>query len=375
MKVKNLLKNTIIGCCALGMFSFHANSFAGVDDLIGGYGLNAAQLLGKSPYDVPYMQFTGGALTASYLASPNSNSPNNFVSSVAQTATAQTEQTLLQLLIGNVVGLADPNKLMNNLVFSLTTNPIATCPDAQPGGSVYVPLTPQGCVPAQGSQVNQLLGVFPSYDLNSLIGPVAYSSQQAQTAKGFINNVAQANTAVPVPDFATAFANKSISSTVFERPDVQKFLSDLRFYLAIRTAALGNFYQMYADRTPTPLSGTSAKNLGLSGDVMSSLSQQQLVPQASALQVEQYMANRRLADPQWYLNLSGDSPAALQRQMVILLAENLAEQYKVRMSLERLNATMSMLLLQQTYTQRALLQSQVPSFTSSSTTSGGTAGQ
>jgi hypothetical protein len=89
------------------------------------------------------------------------------------------------------------------------------------------------------------------------------------------------------------------------------------------------------------------------------------MPNASQLQVENYMTSRRIIDPQWVANLSKDGPAALLRQMVVLLAENLTESYNNRLATERLTATMSLLALEQTNALQQQLQQDADYFSQS----------
>jgi hypothetical protein len=83
------------------------------------------------------------------------------------------------------------------------------------------------------------------------------------------------------------------------------------------------------------------------------------------------MATRRILDKNWYKDdLIRENPATLQRQQVELLAENLAESYQTRMTLERLLATMSVLVLELNGNQRAQLQNQAQNILNSNATSG-----
>jgi hypothetical protein len=91
----------------------------------------------------------------------------------------------------------------------------------------------------------------------------------------------------------------------------------------------------------------------------------------SLLKLENFMATRRILDKNWYKNdLIHENPATLQRQQVELLAENLAESYQTRMTLERLLATMSVLVLELNNQGRSQLIQQAQSINNPNQTSG-----
>ena len=109
---------------------------------------------------------------------------------------------------------------------------------------------------------------------------------------------------------------------------------------------------MYAERQPTNVSQSSNPQLYQALNAIG-------MPNASQLQVENYMATRRITNQGWVASLSNDGPAALMRQMVILLAENLSESYTNHMAIERLNATMTALELQQAVALRSSVQQDI----------------
>lgn len=186
-----------------------------------------------------------------------------------------------------------------------------------------------------------------SIDINSLLQPISYSETEATEAKNVINALNTSLTPINTVNFDQLVANENgdkannINAKLSQKP-IQEYLAALRNYLATQSIALSNLYQLYAERQPIdPQKADPAVRAALVA-----LSNQTHAP-VSLLKLENVMATRRILDKNWYKNdLIRENPATLQRQQVELLAENLAESYQTRMTLERLLATMSVLVLE-----------------------------
>ena len=151
-----------------------------------------------------------------------------------------------------------------------------------------------------------------------------------------------------------------------QKKQTQTYLASLRSYLATQTMALSNLYQLYAERQPIDPSKADPAVRSL----LATLSGQTSGP-ISLLKLENIMTTRRILDKNWYKNdLINENPATLQRQQVELLAENLSESYQIRMTLERLLATMSVLVLEFNGQVRTQLQTQIQSINNPQQTSG-----
>jgi hypothetical protein len=186
-----------------------------------------------------------------------------------------------------------------------------------------------------------------SIDINSLLQPLSYNATEADEAKNVINALNTSLTPINTVNFNQLVANlngdkkNNLRIKLNEKP-IQEYLASLRSYLAIQSVALSNLNQLYAERQPIdPSKADPAVQPALAA-----LSHQTSGP-VSLLKLENFMATRRILDKNWYKNdLIHENPATLQRQQVELLAENLAESYQTRMTLERLLATMSVLVLE-----------------------------
>ncbi len=209
-----------------------------------------------------------------------------------------------------------------------------------------------------------------SVDVNSLLQPITYSDTEAAEAKNVINALSNSLAPINTVDFNQLIANLSGDKAtnikaILQEKQVQEYLATLRNYLATQTMALSNFYQLYTERQAIdpnkadPTVRPALQALGGRGPV-------------SLLKLENFMATRRILDKNWYKNdLINENPATLQRQQVELLAENLAESYQTRMTLERLLATMSVLILEINNSQgRIALEKQVQTINNTNQTAG-----
>lgn len=210
-----------------------------------------------------------------------------------------------------------------------------------------------------------------SIDINSLLQPISYNDTEAAAAKNVINALSGSLMPINTINFNQLVANLSGDKEnnlkyELQKKQTQTYLASLRSYLATQTMALSNLYQLYAERQPIdPSKADPAVRSSLA-----TLSGQTSGP-ISLLKLENIMTTRRILDKNWYKNdLINENPATLQRQQVELLAENLSESYQIRMTLERLLATMSVLVLEFNGQIRTQLQTQIQSINNPQQASG-----
>lgn len=209
-----------------------------------------------------------------------------------------------------------------------------------------------------------------SVDVNSLLQPISYNNAEAVEAKNVINALSNSLDPINPINFNQLIANLSGDKATnikakLQEKQIQEYLATLRNYLATQTMALSNLYQLYSERQAIdpnkadPVVRPALQALAGKGPV-------------SLLKLENFMATRRILDKNWYKNdLINENPTTLQRQQVELLAENLAESYQTRMTLERLLATMSVLVLEINNSQgRVALEKQVETINNTNQTSG-----
>lgn len=308
--------------CSLSSYADIANNIS-VDSLVAGYGKIAidANTMNTAPVNDNLTIAINNA-QAAYLLSP----------------TSPLVSPLTQKLLTQSANLDDNN---NNII-AFTWNP-------------------------GGKKTNYDVEKNPlqSIDINSLLQPLSYNEAQAIEATNVINALNSSLAPINTVNFNQLVANlngnkaSNLNVKLNEKP-IKEYLASLRSYLATQSIALSNLYQLYAERQPLNPNDPAVRQL--SGETKGPY---------SLLKLENFMATRRILDKNWYTSdLIKENPATLQRQQVELLAENLAESYHTRMTLERLLATMSVLVLELNNQGRAQLIQQAQNINNPNSTSG-----
>lgn len=223
---------------------------------------------------------------------------------------------------------------------------------------------PKNLLKPSEPSINQLLVKSPldAVNVNSLLEPLVYNETQDAQAKSVLNALSSNLSPLQALDFNALVANlsgnkQSNLNVKLNEKDVQNYLATLRNYLAVQTVAMANLSKLYAERqaiTDKQLAQLPQATI----NAVKRFKQANPGP-ISALKLENLMATRRILDDKWYANLIKENPATLQREQTQLLAENLAQSYQTRMTLERLLATMSVLVLELNAQTRGQLQGQV----------------
>lgn len=330
MPVKSIIKTTFLSITLAAVsVSTSMPSYAdvvansGVQNLVAGFGSTAIQshLMNTAPRGNEITTFTDTA-QAAYLLSPNS--------------------PLVGPLTKNLLGqLANLGKDTANDKLSFTWSPNAK------------------------SNPNLEKDPIKSVDVNSLLQPMTYTDVEAAQAKNVIDALSGALAPVNTVNFSQLVANLSgdkntnLKATLNQK-QIQEYLAALRSYIATQTVALGNLYQLYAERQAIRTDNLSPELKNAINVVAG-----QTKGPVSSLQLENFMTTRRILNKDWYNNLINENPATLQREQVQLLAENLAESYQTRMTTERLLATMSVLVLELNQQIRTQLQNQIQTINNS----------
>lgn len=110
------------------------------------------------------------------------------------------------------------------------------------------------------------------------------------------------------------------------------YLVTLRNYVASQSVATSNLYQMLAKRHVIPNLGAQAGMTDAQGNP---------VTDASQLQVENYIATRRVNNPAWYHAMEKASPTAVARETLYVLAEIESSLNDLKRTNERMLATLS----------------------------------
>lgn len=309
----------------------------------------------------------GGYGTADFaqkqLAAPPAD-PNIVPVGIAQTlySTTPTNPLAIMLTQQNLAGYftingtpPDQNTVINNIINNVAT--FGSAGTSIPSTAGIYASCGTSVMTGESSSVNdcvkqKLSPPFINVDLNSLIGPLVYQGQdQDQAAINFISAASVLNNPFPLIDLNKMASdnNTDLPTLLTNNTDVAKYVNDLKAFASMQAVGLSNFYQLYAERTPNKVTQQSNPDLF---NALNALN----MPKASALQLENYMATRRISDPNWVASLANDSPAALLRQIVVLLAENLFETYNNRLTNERVLSSLTAIQLQQTANLRTLIE-------------------
>lgn len=216
------------------------------------------------------------------------------------------------------------------------------------------------------------IDILPQLNSNSLIGPLAYDTQQQsqteqstgltannqlQQAANFIRYVSGSVNPTLLPSYSAYQAVYSQTKDT-DHPTEQaqaeailsSYLTNLRTYAAQSSVGLGNLYYILSKRIPQQLqSAGQAQGSGASGGGFSNIS-------APSQALNEYnMATWRLYNPaattgtssnQWIDKINKGSPATVQKEIAILLSEINYQLFLNRQIEERMLLTSSVSLLQ-----------------------------
>lgn len=165
---------------------------------------------------------------------------------------------------------------------------------------------------------------------------------QAQQAANFIRYATGQVLPVPLPklkDYDTLYTQAAnLSKDVPEATQKQaqtsltSYLMNIRVYAAQTSVAISNFYYLLSKRMPQNLPGNQVGSQALSEFTMATW--------------RLFSPDQKSANTQWVNQINQASPATVQKEMVMLLAEINYQLYLNRQQEERLLLTNSILLLQ-----------------------------
>ena len=175
------------------------------------------------------------------------------------------------------------------------------------------------------------------FNFASLMQPLAYTDGGA-AAEAFLDFITQRYNNPSTPINYSAFQTKlgqastpadkmSLYIQLLQDNNYINYQLSTRSAVASRSVAINNFQNLSVERTPVTGLGVSA---GLPN-----------TPNASPLQVESYLATRRANSPSWYTQVQTESPASVQRETLVVLAEIEAQNFQAHLDSERLLATLS----------------------------------
>jgi hypothetical protein len=126
-----------------------------------------------------------------------------------------------------------------------------------------------------------------------------------------------------------------------QNSDIQRFILLTRAMVASQSVALSNLNYLAKEREVIPDLGQQAAMTSLPTD-----GSENDVKDASQLQLEEFLVNRRVGNSAWYAAVNTAQPIAVQRETLFVLAEIEQQLLQLRMVNERLLAAMSVMQFQ-----------------------------
>ena len=179
--------------------------------------------------------------------------------------------------------------------------------------------------------------------------PGMQAQSQANLADNFIRYATKSVAPLALPSYTTYNTAYSASletdstgalttNAISQQAIIYNYLASLRVYAAQSSVAISNLYSILARRLPQQPSGSAGQN-----------------PATSAALTEFEMATRRINTPssssqtqntQWIEQINTASPATVQKEIAILLAEINYQLYLSRQQQERILLTNTLLVLE-----------------------------
>lgn len=292
----------------------------------------------------------------------NTNSQANNINDITrQNTQAQITNSFREFpeKVVTATQLSDPDMVQDisnrqQLLTNLTTNVPAS--DTLYLDSVSDPL-------AAASNVGKPTDNYDNYfNFDSLFAPTEYSASEQQAAKYYLTyatGLYQSLTSdINFSKLKSNLNNLSLDQRAaalrnfVTDPVYQQYQLNVRSNMAAKSIALSNLNWLLSERTP--IKGLGAK-VGMPDDPRLASGD------ASPLAVQNYLANQRINNSDWFQQMKTASPATVQREQVLILAEIESQLQRNHLDNERLIAAISMLSLQLSQNGQMMLKTEAQS--------------
>lgn len=184
-----------------------------------------------------------------------------------------------------------------------------------------------------GTDITQNTSVDNSpFVFDSLYAPIGYTStQQAALAQDAIQFIIGSYLPINVPSLSS---NSTTAASQLALPDVQNYFLKLRTYTSEASVAISNLNYILNERTQQQGLGTAAGMTTLPTDASGSSP----IANASPLQIEQFMVQRRAGNKTWYTNVNSATATDISRETLFVLAEIETELFQLHLDNERMMA-------------------------------------
>lgn len=216
------------------------------------------------------------------------------------------------------------------------------------------PLSAQACAIRHGNyDKNSEFVTLPNYltgEKPKVVGQCTYSEQQS-AAVSFVDFVTRSYKPIDSDiSFGKIRGNtKAMAYLQSHSKNYQAYQAETRSTIATQSIAMSNFNYLIAERTPSKDLTTANTGVPSNADENGML---------SPLQVQQYVAQHDVNDPNWYKQIASASPANINRQILVVLSQIKSQMFQKHLDDERLIATMSTMGLQSNQMSQILMKIQ-----------------
>lgn len=266
-------------------------------------------------YQLQQSSFTAGS--GAYMAAITALVNNQIVTTNTSTLIAATISTALS--VQNVLAFGDQNTL-NSTAYALTDGT-----DLEPPGGTTpndFAFNADNILGATGITDSQLTSAVP------VNGSTSTKLDAVNTLVLFLAGGVQPLGGLTFSSDATTRANQLASS------DVQSYLLEARTAAAGQSVAFSNLNYLALERV-------IAKNLGKQAGytTLPTDGTQTAINDASQLQLEQFMVERRVGNSSWYTAMNTASSITVQRETLFVLAEIEKQLFQQKLLMERMLAS------------------------------------
>lgn len=186
-----------------------------------------------------------------------------------------------------------------------------------------------------------------AFNSDNILGVLGYDSNQAEAVKGLIAFLG--GSAKPLGGLTFSTTEK-IRKQQLAGTDVQNYLLSSRTAAAAQSVALSNLNYLAQERLILKDLGTKSGMTTLPTD-----GNQKPIADASQLQLEQFLVDRRVGNSSWYTNVNTSSAIAVQRETLFVLAEVSKQLFDQKILMERMLAQTAVMEQQAAQINRAKL--------------------
>ena len=187
-----------------------------------------------------------------------------------------------------------------------------------------------------------------AFDADNLMGTLGFNPSSAPNMNNLIIFLTGLSQPIPALSLSTT---QSVRASQLQNALVQEYILQSRQLAATQSVALSNFNYLANERQIIPGLGQKSGMTTLPTD-----GTQQPVNDASQLQLQAFLINRRVGNSSWYTAIESAPAIGVQRETVFVLAEMQKQLLQLQMVNERMLATLSVMQTQMAQFGKASLQ-------------------